>query len=137
MNARFFCKNALRVLSFLALGAVTASAFSQSAEYRRGYEAGFRDGQASMEREGGREHWGRINILSARYGTRDSSCDARDTIRSYAGSRRDVEIRVNNDLCGDPAQGRHKMLVVEYRCGDGPRKRIETRESDTMFLSCR
>ena len=138
MDARFFCNNTLRVLTLITLGATATSAFSQSAEYRRGYEKGFRDGQESMERERGREYSSaRIQILTARYGTRDSSCDARDTIRSFAGSRRDVEIRVNNDLCGDPAEGRHKVLVVDYRCGDGARKRLETRESDTMFLSCR
>lgn len=139
MNAQFFCRKTLRVLTFVALGVASASAFAQSAEYRRGYEKGFRDGQESMERERGhgREMSARINIVSARYGTRDSTCDARDAIQTFAGSRRDLEIRVNNDLCGDPAEGRHKALVVDYRCGDGPRKRIESRESETMFLSCR
>jgi hypothetical protein len=137
MNARIYCWKTLRVLTFLAFGAASASAVAQSAEYRRGYEKGFQDGQASMERGRGREFSARIHIVMARYGTRDSTCDARDAIESFAGSRRDVEIRVNNDLCGDPAEGRHKVLVVDYRCGDGPRKRIETRESETMFLSCR
>lgn len=139
MNARIYCSKTLRVLTFLAVGVASASAFAQSAEYRRGYEKGFRDGQESMERERGRgrEVSARIHIVSARYGTRNATCDARDALQSASGSRRDLEIRVDNDLCGDPAEGRHKALVVDYRCGDGPRKRVEAAESETMFLSCR
>lgn len=136
MHTRFFAKARLRLFTFLALATIATSAFSQSAEYRRGYDQGFRDGQAAHERSG-RQEPAHIVILAARYGTRDSACDARETIRSFVGWRRHVDVLVNNDLCGDPARGRPKHLFVEYRCGGEGAQRSEAREGETMSLYCR
>jgi hypothetical protein len=137
MNTRFVCKQSLQLLILAALGAASASTFAQSPEYRRGYDQGYRDGLAAQEREGVRRDPERVIILSAQWGTRERSCDARDALKQLVGWRRHLDVVANNDLCGDPDQGRHKRLVVEYRCGDGPSQRTEARETNTLSISCR
>ncbi|CAN5236561.1 hypothetical protein BH11PSE11_BH11PSE11_16890 [soil metagenome] len=139
MTIRFEGIKTFRLLAFVALGVLATSAFAQSAEYRRGYDAGYRDGLSARGGEGrgeSRRESPRIGILSARYGSREGSCDASDTIRRMAGWNRHVEFTVNNDLCGDPDEGRRKRLNVEYRCGDGSRQRSEAGEGSIMSLSC-
>ena len=138
MNIRFASKGILCALGFITLSAMSASAFAQSREYQRGYDQGYRDGseaQSSQDQQGGPR--GRIVIERANYGTREASCDARDTLQNAIGRRRNVSIVANNDLCGDPAPSRVKQLDVEYRCGDGPVLRARTREGGSVTLNCR
>ena len=134
MNKNSLSKRALLLTAFGGLAALSDSAISQSMEYRRGYDQGYRDGAAAQSNEGQR---GQIVIDDARYGSRGNSCDARDTLQRAAGWRRHLVIRVNNDLCGDPAPDRPKRLEVRYRCGDGPGQRTEAREGSDLAISCR
>lgn len=137
MTTRFAPRQALWLFAILALGA--PSAFSQSSDYRRGYDQGYRDGMAAAQ--GGQdqpaERRERILIDEAQYGTRGATCDASEAIRQIAGRRRHAEFKVDNALCGDPAKNRIKRLVVRYRCGDGPEQRAEAREGGVMSLYCR
>ena len=138
MDTRFSKKQALLALAFIIAGLGAGSAFSQSAEYRRGYDQGYRDGieAANAQAQAGRGA-GRIIIRDASYGTRDASCDARDAIQQIAGWRRHLEVRASNDLCGDPAPRRPKRLVIAYTCGDGPEQRVFGREGNVLAISCR
>ncbi|CAN5437631.1 hypothetical protein BH11PSE11_BH11PSE11_23010 [soil metagenome] len=128
----------LSALALVTLTMMAGTASAQSAEYRRGYDQGFRDGAEATAAQGqsGRMQ-GRLHIESAMYGTRDASCDVRDALQQSAARRRYLEIRVNNDLCGDPSPGRPKRLMVSYRCGDGAEMRADGREGSMMALSCR
>ena len=137
MDMKFTVKRVLCAVGFITLSAMSVSAFAQSREYQRGYDQGYRDGseaQSSQDQQGGPR--GRIVIERANYGTREASCDARDTLQNAIGRRRDVSIAANNDLCGDPAPNRLKQLDVEYRCGDGPAVRARTREGGSITLNC-
>lgn len=131
-------KQMLRIAVFAALGAMSAVACAQSAEYRRGYDQGYRDGmeaQSHTDQSGGPV--GRIIIEEANYGSRDGGfCHPRDVIQRVAGWRRHIEITANNELCGDPAQGRQKHLEIRYRCGDGPSARAEAPENGMISISC-
>ena len=138
MNIKFTGKGVLCALGFITLGAISASAFAQSAEYRRGYDQGYRDGIEAQNRQGQQdEERGRIIIEDASYGTRDARCDIRETIQNAVGWRRNISIAANNDLCGDPAPNRLKQLEIRYRCGDGPVLRERVREGGTVTLNCR
>jgi hypothetical protein len=138
MPVNFPQRAGLSALAFVTMAMMAGSASAQSAEYRRGYDQGFRDGAEATAAQGqsGRMQ-GRISIESADYGTRDSSCDLRDVLQQTAARRRYLEVRVNNDLCGDPAPNRPKRLVVRYRCGDGPDQRVDGREGSILALVCR
>lgn len=119
---------------------ISASAQAQSEEYRRGYEQGYRDGQAGQRPEGWRQPGWQpkpIQILSASYGTRYAACDASESLRRIAGWNRRVDLMVNNNLCGDPAYGRPKRLAYEYQCSDGAVLRGEARENEVITLYCR
>lgn len=138
MGIEFARKRILHALGFVALCAMSVSAFAQSAEYRRGYDQGYRDGIEAQSRQGQQgEPVGRIIIEEARYGTRDASCDVRDRLQQAVGWRRNISIAATNDLCGDPAPNRVKRLDVRYRCGDESALRVQTREGGTVTLNCR
>jgi hypothetical protein len=135
----------LRLAAVLALSAASASAFAQSADYRRGYDDGFAAGQrAAYENRGDRgdrgdydrgPEWGRLRIEEAEYGARGSMCDARRAVRD-AVERNGGAVRVGNGLCGDPLVGAPKRLNVIYRCGRGEPIQVSARENDTLRLSC-
>lgn len=138
MDQKFTNKGVLSALGFIVLGAMSASAFAQSAEYRRGYDQGYRDGseaQSLEDQEGGRT--GRIRIEEASYGIREASCDIREQLQQAVGRRRNISIVANNELCGDPAPNRVKRLEIRYRCGDEQELRAQAREGGTVTLNCR
>ena len=139
MNNPIPFKRVFSVLAFAALGALAASAFAQTADYRRGYDQGYRDAlEASREQRGPSEPMrGRMAVLDAKYGFRGDVCDAHHAIQEIVGMRRHVDIRANNDLCGDPASGRIKRLTIVYRCGDGPEQRVAGAEGTMLAMSCR
>jgi hypothetical protein len=139
MSRLFPLKQVVSVLAFATLGMLAGSAAAQSADYRRGYDQGYRDAiEASRERRGPSEPVrGFIRVLDAKYGFRGDVCDARHAIEEIVGMRRHVDIRVNNDLCGDPASGRIKRLTIVYRCGDGPEQRVAGAENTQLSMSCR
>ncbi|MEB0140211.1 MULTISPECIES: hypothetical protein [unclassified Undibacterium] len=126
----------LRNATVLLLAASAATAMAQSQEYRQGYDQGYRDGMNARGHEEQRES-GRIVILAARYGIRNEACDATESIRRIASGRRRAEFVANNNLCGDPAQGRPKQLWVEFRCGESQTQRAEASESGQISLYCR
>jgi hypothetical protein len=129
---------ALRALVLVALGAISMTAFAQSADYRHGYEQGYRDGaEAQVRKDGQAGQNGRISIDQATYGTRYASCDARETMQKAIGWRRNVSITANNDLCGDPSPGNPKMLTVTYRCGNTEAQVARAAEGNMLDLNCR
>jgi hypothetical protein len=132
-------------VAIAALLAPLSDAAAQSAEYRRGYDEGYRAGMDAarrgnmggpdgMERGGGRR---RIIIEDAVYGDRDGSCDARPAVQAMVERQRDPLVRADNRLCGDPAPRRGKTLEITYRCGDGRMLRTAIREDTQAVLSCR
>ncbi|MES2535897.1 MAG: hypothetical protein V4632_08500 [Pseudomonadota bacterium] len=149
MITRSSTKKTLCLLSFAVLGAMSASAFSQSAEFGRGYEQGYRDGYAAQQqgsryeqdkkyqRGGQGQRGGRLVILEAFYGLQGATCDAREAMQRNAESQRQLNVTVNNQLCGDPAVGRTKQFFVTYQCGNNRAQRQVKNEGDTLSLSCR
>lgn len=135
---RFAHPTILRMAAALALTAAATSAFAQSADERRafgaGYEAGQRDAHGDRGRGGPR--WDRVRILEAEYGARGRMCDARRAVQREVIRNRGA-IRVDNNLCGDPARNTPKRLRVVYRCHDTAPGRVVARENETLRLTCR
>ena len=139
MNSPYPLKQVVSVLVFATLGLLAGSASAQTADYRRGYDQGSRDAmEASRDQHGpSGPARGYITVVDAKYGFRGDVCDARQSVQQAAAMRRHVDIRVNNDLCGDPASGRIKRLTIVYRCGDGPEQRVAGAENTQLAMSCR
>jgi hypothetical protein len=138
-------KNLLGVALVSVLAVASSAACAQSAEYRQGYDQGYRDAtEARNHREFEREHEherereeGRIIIEEARYGVRDGgACDARDALQNAIGGHHHFEFTVGNELCGDPARGQPKHMHVRYRCGDSQSAHAEAPEGAVMALNC-
>lgn len=132
---RFVHQHIVRIAAVLALTAASASAFAQSADYRRGYDDGYAAGlrAASDDRD---PVGGRLRIEQAEYGARGAVCDARRAVRREVEDNRGV-VLAGNHLCGDPARSVPKRLRVIYRCGDAEPLRVTARENETLRLSCR
>jgi hypothetical protein len=132
-------RHIIRIAAVLALSAASSAAFAQSAEYRRGYDAGYAAGQREAREvrddRGERGPWGRLHIDEAEYGARGANCDARRGVHEQAIRNRG-NIEVNNQLCGDPAPGEQKRLRLVYRCGDSAAARAFAREGERLRLNC-
>jgi hypothetical protein len=127
----------MRIAAVLALTAASASAFAQSADYRRGYDDGFAAGQRAARDDRGRgPAWGRLHVEEAVYGARGAMCDARQAVRQEV-ERNGGTVIAGNHLCGDPIRNVQKRLSIVYRCGDDDPVRVTARENDTLRLSCR
>jgi hypothetical protein len=133
------------LLTVLALGAASSSAVAQSREFQRGYEAGFRDGVASIQGGAGRPAgpgrpgWqsGRLVVLDAAFGLRGGpTCDARGTVQNIVDGRGANEVFASTRLCGDPAPNRPKQLMVTYRCDNRPPVRVVANEGQWLRLPC-
>lgn len=138
----------LSAMAVIALLAPLGAAQAQSAEYRRGYDDGYRAGMETsrgdnMHGPGRRDSGGggggrnRIIIEDAAYGDRDGVCDARPAVQAMVERQREPLVRADNRLCGDPAPRRAKALEITYRCGNGPMLRTALREDTQAVLTCR
>ena len=132
-------KRVVSVLCFAAFAMTAGSAFSQSAEYRRGYDQGYRDGAAASGAQAQYPNaTGQITISSALYGVRGARCDARESVQALAAGRRRVDVKVDNALCGDPAPNQaNKHMTVTYDCGNGSERRVSGPEGTTLAITCR
>jgi hypothetical protein len=144
MDIKFTKEIMLRSLGLIALGAVSAQAFAQSEEYRRGYDQGYRAGVEAQRRQQQEEYsrpqggyGSRVSIDEASYGAGSSTCDARNQVQQEADRQPNPSIRASNDLCGDPAQGTVKALRITYRCGDSRQIRVQAQEGNAVTLNCR
>ncbi|MES2424109.1 MAG: hypothetical protein V4562_06760 [Pseudomonadota bacterium] len=127
------------LLGAVALTTLAPSALAQSAEYRRGYDAGYRDGQAAVAGgQQGRPGWAsRVRVDEALYGVRGAQCDARASLQQRLSGPDGYGIIVDNSLCGDPLPGQPKVLTIRYRCGNGLPQRTVAPEGSTIALDCR
>jgi hypothetical protein len=139
MNTLFSSKQVFSVLALAALGVLAGSVSAQTADYRRGYDQGYRDAMEASRAQPGPTGpaRGHMTVLDAKYGFRGDVCDALQAVQQIASMRRHVDVRANNDLCGDPASGRIKRLTIVYRCGDGPEQRVAGAEGSVLVMSCR
>lgn len=129
-------RHLMRIAAVLALSAASASAFAQSADYRRGYDDGYAAGLRDARDGGGRGHGrGGLVIEEATYGVRGAMCDARRAVRQEV-ERNGGLVVAGNHLCGDPRRNTEKRLTIVYRCGNERPNTIVGRENDTMRLSC-
>jgi len=130
------------IMRIAAVLALTVSAGTAIAQERRGYDDNERvvvverGDRADRDERRGPPGWARVRVEEARYGARRSTCDARRSVRDQVERNRGA-IRVDNNLCGDPARGAQKRLSVTYRCGGGESVRVVARENETLRLSCR
>lgn len=135
----------LSAIAAIMLAAPTSAVQAQSAEFRRGYDEGYRAGMDAARGGEGRGDRGpgegggrrRIIIEDAVYGDRDGVCDARPAVQAMVDRQRDPLIRADNRLCGDPAPRRGKSLEITYRCGNGRMLRTSLREDTQAVLTCR
>ncbi|MBK6928610.1 MAG: hypothetical protein IPH15_14215 [Comamonadaceae bacterium] len=139
MIPEFSMSRSMSVLGFAALVLVAGSAHSQSAEYRRGYDQGYRDGAAAAGNQSPYPNgMGQITISSALYGIRGARCDARDSLQALVAGKRRIDVKVDNDLCGDPAPNQaNKQMTVTYSCGNGSERRVSGPEGSILAIGCR
>jgi hypothetical protein len=97
---------------------------------------------------------GVIHIMSARYGnlpkdaagadldkslevnTQATFCNAKKAVKKLCEGKKTCVVKVSNELCGDPYEGRGKYLFVEYTCGDMV-ERVKGDEGDSVTFGCK
>jgi len=81
-----------------------------------------------------------IIVRQAQYGLPGGggkTCSAYWPVSNLCGGQRSCEIKVNNDLCGDPAPGSRKMLFVRWQCDPDTREYFDNvQEYATMKIAC-
>ncbi len=89
------------------------------------------------QRPGGRPGRGDrdIQVLDARYGSQRNACNAAQAVARQCDGRDRCGVRVDNNLCGDPAYGEQKVLEVNYSCR-GARRNAFGREGQRVELHC-
>ncbi len=147
INARI-ARSVLLATCFMAFG---SAAWSQSREYKHGYEEGFKAGRDSVlqgdhrhdrrdrrddERHDGDNRDVRIRILDARYGRGRRVCDAAPAVQRFVNQRGEGVFQVGNDLCGDPAPSEPKTLEVTYQCGQQGPVRASADEGRELRIRC-
>ncbi|HEY1102312.1 MAG TPA: hypothetical protein VGE70_02725 [Burkholderiaceae bacterium] len=136
-------RHAPRLLALALLGALAMPAFAQSAEYRRGYDEGYRAGVAAAQ-SGNVQPQGPygaayqpVRVERADYGTAGQYCDARAALQQRLDTERNNVVRSDNGLCGDPAPGQVKQLTVRLRCQKSGVQRLVVAENQAQQISCR
>lgn len=77
-----------------------------------------------------------VHISDATYRAPDGrSCDAKRAVQRQCDGQQSCRIEADNDLCGDPAKGVGKKLVIGYKCGDG-RVEVTVQEHKSVSLAC-
>lgn len=77
----------------------------------------------------------RLWIAEAAYGAGDRFCNATPVFQRYCEGNSRCSVRVDNDLCGDPARGARKQVEIDYFC-NGRRYAVDVPENRTAVLSC-
>lgn len=79
---------------------------------------------------------GRMHISDAYWTAEDGRrCEATAEVRSGCEGKESCQVAGNNGLCGDPAPGVRKTLVIGYKCGGG-REEFYVPEGRTSRLGC-
>lgn len=128
-NARFVLLPVLALLAACVSDAPRGN--PPPPRYETEYERGYRDAAGAPRPN----VYGPIAVSRATYGTWKHSCNATSLIAGRASGRHHFQMRVSNDMCGDPDHGKAKSLDVSYYCGNYA-KTASAREHDTLTLSC-
>lgn len=147
---------ARRRLPALLLGLAAAAcfgaapaAYAQHPEYQRGYREGYDQGFQQGYDRAMRENRPPppavvpmppprrgIYVLRAWYGNGERrACDLTGRMARQFNGRPSQSVEVTNQLCGDPAPGERKELVIEYSCG-AENRRASAFEHRTLSISC-
>ena len=138
----------LGCMGAVVLTMASTSAFAQSREWQRGYDAGFRDGFAAGQNAGSggvppfqpppgnRPQPWRLVIDDAQFGIRGATCDARWAVQSAVDRHGPNLIYASTQLCGDPAPNRAKTLWVTYRCENRRPVSVSAPEGRWLNLNC-
>jgi hypothetical protein len=102
---------------------------------RMATERGSAEAKTELDRVVPQEHRV-LHIVSARYGKNGNTCDASSNVRALCEGKLDCRVQAQNGLCGDPAYGMTKDLVVEYSCDQGQSKREQAAEGLYVIPSC-
>lgn len=132
-----------RALALAAIGLSVAGCIPESrspygSPYGAAYDPPGRGGGGSYYAPSSPEPRGRpVHISDATYRAPDGrSCNAKRAIERMCDGRDSCRVEADNDLCGDPAVGVGKRLIVGYKCGDG-RVEASVQEHKSITLSCR
>jgi len=151
---------ALRIACGLALAAGFSSAALAQADYQRGYREGYDQGFKQGYDRAMREAQTNappgayaapppgayvvpapvpkrgIIVTRAWYGDGERrACNLTGWAARHFNNRTSQSVNVTNEMCGDPAPGERKQLVVEYMCG-AETKRESAYEHRTLSISC-
>ena len=138
----------LGCMGAVVLTMASTSAFAQSREWQRGYDAGFRDGFAAGQNAGSggvppfqpppgnRPQPGRLVIDDAQFGIRGATCDARWAVQSAVDRHGPNRIYASTQLCGDPAPNRAKTRWVTYRWENRRPVSVSAPEGRWLNLNC-
>ncbi|KZE32537.1 hypothetical protein IMF23_15620 [Chelatococcus daeguensis] len=81
-----------------------------------------------------------IVVRQAQYGLPGGggkTCSAYSSVSNLCLGRSSCEIKVNNELCGDPAPGSRKTLFVSWQCDPDNREYFDSaQEYATMTIAC-
>ncbi len=77
-----------------------------------------------------------LHISDATY-TADnrSQCDASRALRDRCEGQASCFVRANDELCGDPARGLRKTLIIGFKCG-GKRHEVRLEQHQSVDLHC-
>ena len=137
----------LRVLFTLpALCLCVAAAAQDSSQFKDGYAQGYKEGfdagyrKAASEQQNAAEAASKgfpIAIQVATYGPEGSRdrCDATHYVRKQANGRRNANVDITNQMCGDPAPGKRKNVEITYTCG-AIAKTASVYEHRSAYLYC-
>lgn len=76
-----------------------------------------------------------IRVVDARYGAQGRDCNATGAVASRCNGQDRCSVRADNNLCGDPAFGQPKALVITYLCR-GSQRNAMAREGQRADLGC-
>lgn len=142
---RLNARSARAALLATCLMVCGSAAWSQSPQYKRGYDDGFQAGRESVlqherraERRDDRRDEQAIRVLDARYGRGRQVCDAGPAVQQFLDQRGQADgFEVSNELCGDPAPNQTKSLTVTYQCGGSDPVRVSANEGNALRIRCR
>ena len=76
-----------------------------------------------------------IRILDAYYGRSGYSCDATRALLHQCDGHGQCQVVASNRLCGDPARGKVKELIINYSCGRGNAS-VQATEGEVAYIDC-
>ena len=77
-----------------------------------------------------------VHISDATYAAGNlGHCDASQPLRDRCEGQASCDVHADDRLCGDPARGQRKTLIIGYKCG-GKRRELRLLQDQSARLHC-